>query len=112
MPAEVDWWRQHILVIRCDAATTGVDSCSRWDYDLHVGDSLGDERHEPRASCPGIELPRVRVSRLYFLLPLYGADGNHCYPYTAATAIGIVDTLQGVIFWSLLLSGCDYIAND
>jgi len=93
MPAQVDWPRWYILVIRCGAATIGMGSCPRWDYGLHVGDGLGDERHESWASCSGTELPRARVSRLYFLFALYGADGDRRRPHNAATVIGIFDTL-------------------
>jgi hypothetical protein len=79
---------------------------------LHTGHDLGDERNKSGTLCRDIELPRVRVSRLYFLLSLHGANGGLGSPYVYFSDIDIFDTLQGVICQSLLLIGCDHIADD
>jgi hypothetical protein len=78
---------------------------------LHIGHDLADERNKSGTFCRDIELPRVRVSRLYFLLSLHGANGGLGSPYVYFTDIDVFDTLQSIICWSLLLIRCDHIAN-
>ena len=97
MPAEVDWSRYNILAVCCDAVIIRVGSCPRRDYGLHLGHGLGDERHESGAFCRHIELPRVRVSRLYFLFSLHGTNGGLGGPYVYFTDIDVFDTLQSII---------------
>jgi peptidoglycan/LPS O-acetylase OafA/YrhL len=62
-----------------------------------LGMVFDDERHEPRAFSSRIKLPRVRVSRLYFLFSLHGTNGGLGSPYVYFTDIDIFDTLQGLI---------------
>ena len=113
MPAEVDLSRCYILGICCYAAAIRADLCPRRANDLYAGHALADERGESWAAlCRNIELACVRVSGLYFLLPLYGANGSGSSPYVLFTYFAVFDTLQDIIYWSLLLIGRDHIAHD
>jgi hypothetical protein len=97
MPAKMDWSRYNILAVYCDAVIVRVGSRPRRDYGLRPGHGFDDERHEPRAFSSRIKLPRVRVSRLYFLFSLHGTNGGLGSPYVYFTDIDIFDTLQGLI---------------
>jgi len=74
-----------------------VDLYPRRAYGLHIGHDLAGERNKSGTFCRGIELPVFRVSRLYFLLYLHGANGGLGSPYVYFADIDVFDTLQDII---------------
>ena len=74
LPAEVDWSRYNILVIRCDVTNIGVDSCARWNNRLSVGGRITDKRCQSGPTCSSIELPSVTYIG-YISYSLYMVQG-------------------------------------